>query len=84
MPHVHLSLQSGDDMILKRMKRRHDREQAIDLVARLKAARPEIAIGADIIAGFPTETNAMFENSLDRSEERRVGKECRYRWAPDQ
>ena len=65
MPHVHLSLQSGDDMILKRMKRRHDREQAIDLVARLKKARPEIAIGADIIAGFPTETDSMFENSLD-------------------
>jgi len=65
MPHIHLSLQSGDDMILKRMKRRHSRDQAIDLVARLKAARPKIAIGADIIAGFPTETDAMFEQSLD-------------------
>ena len=65
MPHIHLSLQSGDDMILKRMKRRHNRDQAIDLVSRLKAARPEIAIGADIIAGFPTETDAMFEQSLD-------------------
>ena len=64
MPHVHLSLQSGDDMILKRMKRRHSRDQAIDLVERLKSARPEIAIGADIIAGFPTETDSMFENSL--------------------
>jgi threonylcarbamoyladenosine tRNA methylthiotransferase MtaB len=64
MPHVHLSLQAGDNMILKRMKRRHSREQAIDLVARLKAARPDIAIGADIIAGFPTEDDAMFENSL--------------------
>jgi threonylcarbamoyladenosine tRNA methylthiotransferase MtaB len=63
MPHVHLSLQSGDDMILKRMKRRHVRAQAIYLVARLKAARPEIAIGADLIAGFPTETAAMFANS---------------------
>ena len=63
MPHVHLSLQSGDDMILKRMKRRHSRRQAIDLVARLKAARPEIAIGADLIAGFPTETEAMHANS---------------------
>jgi threonylcarbamoyladenosine tRNA methylthiotransferase MtaB len=63
MPHVHLSLQSGDDMILKRMKRRHNRSQAVDLVARLKSARPEIAIGADIIAGFPTETEAMFANS---------------------
>ena len=64
MPHLHLSLQSGDDMILKRMKRRHSRAQAIDMVARLKNVRPEIAIGADIIAGFPTETDAMFENSL--------------------
>lgn len=63
MPHVHLSLQSGDDMILKRMKRRHNRAQAIDLVTRLKSARPEIAIGADLIAGFPTETHAMFANS---------------------
>jgi len=63
MPHVHLSLQSGDDMILKRMKRRHSRAQAIDLVHRLKRARPAIAIGADLIAGFPTETEAMFENS---------------------
>lgn len=64
MPHVHLSLQAGDNMILKRMKRRHSREQAIEIVARMKAARPEIAIGADIIAGFPTETDAMFDNSL--------------------
>jgi threonylcarbamoyladenosine tRNA methylthiotransferase MtaB len=63
MPHVHLSLQSGDDMILKRMKRRHSQAQAIDLVHRLKAARPEIAVGADLIAGFPTETEAMFANS---------------------
>lgn len=64
MPHIHLSLQAGDNMILKRMKRRHSREQAIEIVARMKAARPEIAIGADIIAGFPTEDDAMFENSL--------------------
>ena len=63
MPHVHLSLQSGDDMILKRMKRRHNRGQAIDLVTRLKSARPDIAIGADLIAGFPTETDEMFANS---------------------
>jgi threonylcarbamoyladenosine tRNA methylthiotransferase MtaB len=63
MPHIHLSLQSGDNMILKRMKRRHNREQAIALVQRLKAKRPEIAIGADIIAGFPTEDEAMFANS---------------------
>lgn len=65
MPHVHLSLQSGDNMTLKRMKRRHSREQAIELVAKLKDRRPEIAIGADIIAGFPTETEAMFANSID-------------------
>ncbi len=64
MPHLHLSLQAGDNMILKRMKRRHSREQAIATVERLKAARPAIAIGADIIAGFPTETDEMFENSL--------------------
>jgi threonylcarbamoyladenosine tRNA methylthiotransferase MtaB len=62
MPHVHLSLQAGDDMILKRMKRRHSRAQAVDLVARLKAVRPEIAIGADLIAGFPTESDAMAAN----------------------
>lgn len=65
MPHIHLSLQAGDNMILKRMKRRHDRELAIELVARMKSSRPEIAIGADIIAGFPTEDVAMFENSVD-------------------
>ena len=64
MPHVHLSLQSGDDMILKRMKRRHSRAQAVELVERLKAKRPSLTIGADIIAGFPTEDEAMFANSL--------------------
>jgi threonylcarbamoyladenosine tRNA methylthiotransferase MtaB len=63
MPHVHLSLQSGDDMILKRMKRRHSRAEAVAIVNRIKAKRADIAIGADIIAGFPTETEAMFENS---------------------
>jgi len=63
-PYLHLSLQAGDDMILKRMKRRHLRDDAIALTRRLKAARPEIAFGADLIAGFPTETDAMFENSL--------------------
>lgn len=65
MPHIHLSLQAGDNMILKRMKRRHDRELAIDLVTRMKQRRPEIAIGADIIAGFPTEDDAMFASSID-------------------
>lgn len=64
MPHLHLSLQAGDDMILKRMKRRHMRADAIRIVDRLKAARPEISIGADIIAGFPTEDEHMFDNSL--------------------
>lgn len=63
-PHLHLSFQSGDDMILKRMKRRHSRQDAIDLCARLRAARPEIAFGADFIAGFPTETDEMFANTL--------------------
>ncbi|MBU3078373.1 tRNA (N(6)-L-threonylcarbamoyladenosine(37)-C(2))-methylthiotransferase MtaB [Sphingomonas quercus] len=64
MPHLHLSLQAGDDMVLKRMKRRHSRAQAVATVARLKAKRPEIAIGADLIAGFPTETEMMAANSL--------------------
>ena len=64
MPHLHLSLQAGDDMILKRMKRRHSRADAIAIVERLKAARPDLSIGADIIAGFPTEDDAMFANSL--------------------
>ena len=64
MPHVHLSLQAGHDMILKRMKRRHSRAQAVDLVQRMKARRPDIVIGADLIAGFPTETEAMFDASL--------------------
>ncbi|MCG2841559.1 radical SAM protein [Sandaracinobacter sp. RS1-74] len=64
MPHIHLSLQSGDDLILKRMKRRHARADAIRLVERLKRARPDIAIGADLIAGFPTEGEAAHRNSL--------------------
>lgn len=64
MPHIHLSLQSGDDMILKRMKRRHSRAQAIALVERMKTKRPEIAIGADLIAGFPTEDEAMHASNL--------------------
>jgi len=64
MPHVHLSLQSGDDMILKRMKRRHSRRDAVTLVERLRARRPDIAVGADLIAGFPTEDEAMHANTL--------------------
>jgi threonylcarbamoyladenosine tRNA methylthiotransferase MtaB len=63
-PYLHLSLQSGDDMILKRMKRRHTRQQVIDLCRALQDRRPEIAFGADIIAGFPTEDDTMFDNSL--------------------
>jgi threonylcarbamoyladenosine tRNA methylthiotransferase MtaB len=65
MPHLHLSLQSGDDMILKRMKRRHLRRDAIDFCAQVRRLRPDIAFGADIIAGFPTETEAMFSRSQD-------------------
>ena len=64
MPHLHMSFQAGDDLVLKRMKRRHSRADAVETVARLKAKRPDIAIGADLIAGFPTETDAMAENSL--------------------
>ncbi|MBY0566889.1 MAG: tRNA (N(6)-L-threonylcarbamoyladenosine(37)-C(2))-methylthiotransferase MtaB [Hyphomonadaceae bacterium] len=63
-PHLHLSLQHGDDLILKRMKRRHSRAQAIALCERLKTARPEIALGADFIAGFPTETEEHFASTL--------------------
>jgi len=64
MPHLHLSLQAGDDMILKRMKRRHLRDDAIAFCEEAKRLRPDMTYGADIIAGFPTETDAMFENSL--------------------
>ncbi|MDP2411340.1 MAG: tRNA (N(6)-L-threonylcarbamoyladenosine(37)-C(2))-methylthiotransferase MtaB [Pseudolabrys sp.] len=65
MPHLHLSLQAGDNMILKRMKRRHAREDAIAFCDQVRRLRPDIAFGADIIAGFPTETEAMFARSLD-------------------
>jgi threonylcarbamoyladenosine tRNA methylthiotransferase MtaB len=64
MPHLHLSLQAGDDLILKRMKRRHLRDDAIRFCETVRAARPDIVFGADLIAGFPTETEAMFANSL--------------------
>jgi len=64
MPHLHLSLQSGDDLILKRMKRRHSRADALGVIEKLRAIRPDMVFGADIIAGFPTETEAMFANSL--------------------
>ena len=69
MPHLHLSLQSGDDLILKRMKRRHSRADAIDFCAQVRRLRPDIALGADIIAGFPTETEEMFKRSQDLVEE---------------
>ena len=69
MPHLHLSLQSGDDMILKRMKRRHLRADTLDFVHTVRAQRPDVVFGADIIAGFPTETDAMFENTLSIVEE---------------
>jgi threonylcarbamoyladenosine tRNA methylthiotransferase MtaB len=64
MPHLHLSLQAADDLVLKRMKRRHSRADAIEACARARAARPDVVIGADFIAGFPTEDEAMFENTL--------------------
>lgn len=64
MPYLHLSVQSGDDIILKRMKRRHNRQQVLDFCAKARQIRPEITFGCDIIAGFPTETEEMFQNSL--------------------
>ena len=69
MPHLHLSLQAGDDMILKRMKRRHLRADALRLVADVRAVRPDVAFGCDLIAGFPTETEAMFDNTLSLVDE---------------
>ncbi|ATI40734.1 tRNA (N(6)-L-threonylcarbamoyladenosine(37)-C(2))-methylthiotransferase MtaB [Pacificitalea manganoxidans] len=69
MPHLHLSLQAGDDMILKRMKRRHLRDDAIRFCEEARRLRPDMTFGADIIAGFPTETEAMFANSLKLVEE---------------
>jgi threonylcarbamoyladenosine tRNA methylthiotransferase MtaB len=69
MPHLHLSLQAGDDMILKRMKRRHSRAHAIAFCNEMRRLRPDVVFGADIIAGFPTETEAMFARSLDLVDE---------------
>ncbi len=68
-PHLHLSLQSGDDLILKRMKRRHSRQDAVDFCRRLREARPDTVLGADLIVGFPTETEAMFRRTLDLVED---------------
>ena len=69
MPHLHLSLQAGDDLILKRMKRRHSRADAIAFCEQVKRLRPDVVFGADIIAGFPTEDEAMFARSLDLVDE---------------
>ncbi len=69
MPHLHLSLQAGDDLILKRMKRRHSRVEAIRFCSELRALRPEIVFGADFIVGFPTETEAMFRRTLEMADE---------------
>jgi threonylcarbamoyladenosine tRNA methylthiotransferase MtaB len=74
MPHLHLSLQSGDDMILKRMKRRHLRDDSIRFCNEVRRLRPDIVFGADFIAGFPTETDEMFENTL------RLVEECELTW----
>ena len=74
MPHLHLSLQSGDNIILKRMKRRHSREQAIKFCQTIQSERPEITFGADIIVGFPTETELMFRNSVE------LVRECNLTW----
>ena len=74
MPHLHLSLQHGDDLILKRMKRRHLRDDAIQFAQQARALRPDMTFGADIIAGFPTETEAMFDNAL------RLVKDCNLTW----
>ncbi|MGF7172800.1 tRNA (N(6)-L-threonylcarbamoyladenosine(37)-C(2))-methylthiotransferase MtaB [Azospirillum doebereinerae] len=74
MPHLHLSLQAGDDMILKRMKRRHGRADAVAFCRRVRALRPDVVFGADFIAGFPTETEEMFENTL------RLVEECGLTW----
>ncbi len=69
MPHLHLSVQAGSDLILKRMKRRHNRQAVIDLCNRIRAARPDVVFGADIIVGFPTETEADFQETLELVEE---------------
>ena len=74
MPHLHLSLQAGDNMILKRMKRRHTREDAIAFCKKIKRLRPDMTFGADLIAGFPTETTEMFQNTLD------ILEECQLTW----
>jgi threonylcarbamoyladenosine tRNA methylthiotransferase MtaB len=72
MPHLHLSIQAGSDLVLKRMKRRHLRADALTVIARARSLRPDIGIGADLIAGFPTETEALFTETLDMIGEGRI------------
>ena len=74
MPHLHLSLQSGDNMILKRMKRRHSREDTIKFCSLLKKIRPKMTFSADIIAGFPTENEEMFQNTIS------IIEQCKIDW----
>jgi threonylcarbamoyladenosine tRNA methylthiotransferase MtaB len=69
MPHIHISVQAGDDMILKRMKRRHLRHDVITFCDKVRAVRPDVVFGADFIAGFPTETDDMFQNTMALVEE---------------
>ena len=69
LPHIHLSLQAGDNMILKRMKRRHLRDDAISVINEIRSVRSEVVFGADIIAGFPTESDEMFQNTVDLIED---------------
>ena len=82
MPHLHLSLQSGDDLILKRMKRRHARADAVAFCAEVRRLRPDAVFGADIIAGFPTETEAMFVRSLDLIEECGIAHQHAFPYSP--
>ncbi|OLP60216.1 tRNA (N(6)-L-threonylcarbamoyladenosine(37)-C(2))-methylthiotransferase MtaB [Xaviernesmea oryzae] len=74
MPHLHLSLQHGDDLILKRMKRRHNRAEALGFIEQARSLRPDISFGADLIAGFPTESEAAFEQSVRLAEQARIAK----------
>ena len=73
-PHFHLSIQSGDNLVLKRMKRRHSREQVIELCNKIRELRPEATFGADFICGFPTETEEQFENTLKLVDEAKISK----------
>jgi len=72
MPHMHLSIQSGDNLILRRMGRRHKREDVIELAKKLRSVRPDFVFGSDFITGFPTETEEMFQNTLDLVEQANI------------